>query len=174
MAEPTKTASEHATEALVLAAQKGDHAAFSRLIADMLPLVRRQSAKYKSILLDSDDLLQEGLLGKRRFRLTRVSASIIGFARRFAKFPARNACPKTSLSRGRTTSARRPHLVLRKCRICGRNANKFSTQSRPAFPQRKKVCSSYSLAAFLIVKLQKRLVLRPNPLTMRFKGFGKS
>ena len=63
MAEPTKTASEHATEALVLAAQKGDHAAFSRLIADMLPLVRRQSAKYKSILLDSDDLLQEGLLG---------------------------------------------------------------------------------------------------------------
>ena len=56
-------ASEHATEALVLAAQKGDHAAFSRLIADMLPLVRRQSAKYKSILLDSDDLLQEGLLG---------------------------------------------------------------------------------------------------------------
>lgn len=63
MAEPTKTASKHATETLVLAAQKGDHAAFSRLIADMLPLVRRQSAKYKSILLDSDDLLQEGLLG---------------------------------------------------------------------------------------------------------------
>lgn len=63
MAEPTKTASANATEALVLAAQQGDHAAFSRLIADMLPLVRRQSAKYKSVLLDSDDLLQEGLLG---------------------------------------------------------------------------------------------------------------
>lgn len=55
--------SRNVSEKLVLSAQQGDEAAFSRLVAEMMPLVRRQAAKYKSILLDGDDLFQEGMLG---------------------------------------------------------------------------------------------------------------
>ncbi len=49
--------------ALALSAQQGDEAALSRLAAEMMPLVRSLAAKYKSLLLDGDDLFQEGMLG---------------------------------------------------------------------------------------------------------------
>lgn len=50
-------------EALVLSAQQGNSAAFSRLVAEMMPLVRRCAARYSDRTLDHDDLVQEGLLG---------------------------------------------------------------------------------------------------------------
>lgn len=53
----------HNQTALVLAAQQGDEAALSRLAAEMMPFVWRLAAKYKSVLLDRDDLFQEGMLG---------------------------------------------------------------------------------------------------------------
>lgn len=52
-----------ATSALALSAQRGDREALSHLAAEMIPLVRSQAAKYKSFLLDRDDLFQEGMLG---------------------------------------------------------------------------------------------------------------
>ena len=49
--------------ALALSAQQGDEAALSRLAAEMMPIVLSLAAKYKSLLLDGDDLFQEGMLG---------------------------------------------------------------------------------------------------------------
>lgn len=48
---------------LVLSAQQGDQAAFSRLAAEYMPFVRRSAARYSTPLLDRDDLVQEGMLG---------------------------------------------------------------------------------------------------------------
>lgn len=57
------TGPKQSLTALALAAQQGDKAALSRLAAEMVPFVRQLAAKYKSVLLDSDDLFQEGMLG---------------------------------------------------------------------------------------------------------------
>ncbi len=63
MAEPMVHENAFPLESLVLAAQKGDEAAFSQLVTRLLPLVRRQAAKYNCQELDADDLLQEGFIG---------------------------------------------------------------------------------------------------------------
>lgn len=51
------------SEELVLSAQQGDREAFSRLAAELMPLVRQSAARYSATLLDHDDLMQEGMLG---------------------------------------------------------------------------------------------------------------
>lgn len=49
-------------DALVLQAQQGEDAAFSRLAAEMTPALCSLAQQYQSAALESDDLMQEGLL----------------------------------------------------------------------------------------------------------------
>lgn len=48
--------------ALVLQAQQGEDAAFSRLAAEMMPTLRSLAQQYQSAAVESEDLMQEGLL----------------------------------------------------------------------------------------------------------------
>lgn len=61
MAIPTDKSAD--LESLVLAAQNGDDAAFSRLTAELLPFVRHRAGGLSNPFLDVDDLTQEGMLG---------------------------------------------------------------------------------------------------------------
>lgn len=63
MAEPIVHEKEASLEALVLSAQTGDSEAATRLVMQMMPLVRRQATKYQTTELDVDDLSQEGFIG---------------------------------------------------------------------------------------------------------------
>lgn len=48
--------------ALVLQAQQGEDAAFSHLAAEMMPALRSLAQQYQSAAVESEDLMQEGLL----------------------------------------------------------------------------------------------------------------
>ncbi len=61
MAIPTDKSADLQT--LVLAAQRGDSAAFSRLSVEFLPYVRKRAERLHTVSLDADDLTQEGMLG---------------------------------------------------------------------------------------------------------------
>lgn len=48
---------------LIVQAQQGDPAALSHLIVQLMPMVRRQAARYRLPGMEGEDLVQEGLLG---------------------------------------------------------------------------------------------------------------
>lgn len=48
---------------LIAQAQGGDDAALSQLILQLMPMVRRQAARYRLPGMEGEDLVQEGLLG---------------------------------------------------------------------------------------------------------------
>ena len=63
MATPIVHKNELPLEELVLLAQRGNQSAMSHIVMRLMPLVRQKAAKYKSTQLETDDLLQEGLIG---------------------------------------------------------------------------------------------------------------
>ena len=63
MTMPIVHKNELSLEELVLLAQKGNQNAMSHIVMRLMPLVRKKAAKYKSTQLETDDLLQEGLIG---------------------------------------------------------------------------------------------------------------